>query len=157
MTEDNQKLSWQDDIAEDLADPVSYHMEWNGRTTDWFLQQQVILANRKAMSVGITLFTAGGMVTGQLIGVEEYFQLYAETFSAAFHEDQRESIRESYAANGKRGVHSNPDEAGPSPQFIHLKNARASSPSGMIPTSTGFLWRGSIASISGFALGSLTG
>jgi hypothetical protein len=156
MSEENQKPDWHTQIAKDLTDPAFQHMDWNGRTTDWFLQEQVKLANNLNFSMSITLFTAAGMVTGQLISVEEYFKLYAESFSAAFAEQERDNIREAYEAKGKLGTPPKENEPEPSPQFIHLKGAKLCALSGQIPGNPGFLWRGTIASISGFALGSLS-
>lgn len=156
MTEENQKPSWHPGMVESLADPVFHRMEWNGRTTDWFLQDQVKLANSLNLSISITLFTAGGMITGYLIGAEEYFRLYAESFSSAFTEEERENIRAGIEARGNKPPTQNENEIEPSPQFLHLKGAKLCTPGGQIPSDPGFLWRGTIASISGFALGSLS-
>ncbi|OEC32736.1 hypothetical protein A7D25_22540 [Pseudomonas sp. 21C1] len=142
-------------MAECLADPVFQAVEWNGRTTDWFLQDQVKLVNKFKFSMDITIFTAGGTITGQLISAEEYFRLYAESFSEAFPEEQRQEIREAYEAKGRVLSQETDDEGAPSPQFLHLKSARLCSPSGQIPSAPGVLWRGTIASTSGFSLGEL--
>jgi hypothetical protein len=155
MTQDNQKPKWHQPMLDDLADPAFKNTVWNGRTTDWFLQSQVLLINNSQLSMSITLFTSAGMVTGQLISVEQYFKLYAELFSNAIPGDQKEDIRQRYEEMGKRGNATEEDELEPAPQYIHLKEARLCTPNGQTPNAPGLLWRGTIASISGFALGSL--
>lgn len=156
MTENDPNPSWYREMEELFEDPVHSHMRWNGRTTDWFLQEKVRIVNESPVSIslGITLSTPAGWITGQLISTEEYFKLYAETFSSTFAEEQRDSIRESFANYGKK-VERVEGEPIPPFQFIHLKNARLSSSGGFVPNDPGVLWRGTIASVSGFSLGEL--
>ncbi|MDH1869974.1 hypothetical protein N5D83_24610 [Pseudomonas chengduensis] len=154
MTEEQKKPSWYDEMKELLTDPVRQHLTWNGRTTDWFLEEQVRMVNTHSITFGITLSTPAGMITGQLISAKEYFKLYAESFSASFPGDTKESIREFYERYGQQPEAKEDEEEMPY-QFLHLKGARLCTPSGMTPTGEGLLWRGTIASVSGFSLGEL--
>lgn len=155
MTQEHAKPSWHQQVADDLVDPVMKDLTWHGRTTDWFLQDLVGLTNETELQVGITLSTPAGVITGVLISVEQYFRLFGESFSSSWPPEDADRLRTHYAELGKSRLPTSDGETPPPAQFLHLKDAKLSSPSGQIPTTEGFLWRGSIASISGFSLGLL--
>jgi len=155
MTQDSAKPSWHQQVAKDLVDPVTKDLSWHGRTTDWFLQDLVHLANDTDLQVGLTLATPAGIISGILISVEQYFVLFGEAFAASWPEAEADRLRAHYAELGKPRLQKSDGESLPPAQFLHLKDAKLSTPSGQIPASEGLLWRGSIASISGFSLGLL--
>lgn len=159
MEEPEVTSTWYETARQDISDPVFTSFRWNGRTTDWLLQELVSGVNRYPEArVNLTLFTVSGMLSGTLIGAEEYFQIFAENYCRGFEADSTtEDIRNYYASLGRPEPKADTDEPidEAPPQYIHLKDAKHFSPSGVIPNNEGLLWRGTIASISGFTLGLL--
>jgi hypothetical protein len=155
MTQDNAKPSWHQQVAEDLVDPVMKDLTWHGRTTDWFLQDLVQLTNETELQVGITLSTPAGIISGILISVEQYFRLFGEAFASSWPVADADRLRAHYAELGKSRLPKTDGETPPPVQYLHLKDAKLSTPSGQMPATEGLLWRGTIASISGFSLGLL--
>lgn len=147
-----------DQVAED-ADEFELETfmarEWDGRRMDWFLQKLVTIVNDSAMQVGVTLTVGGGMVSGTLISAKTYFAEFGKLMGDAMPGGGggvEESIRQ-------LGETKEEQEEGTQifpPQFIHLKDAKLFTPSGATPGNQGVLWRGTIASINGFNLGSMS-
>lgn len=123
---------------------------------DPFLMTLVNLAHTQGLSFGITLTTPGGVITGTLISTGEFFNSFADSFAGAWTHGSSEELREGLAAWGEhRGGELKAGDGGEDP-FIHLKNVRHLDGNGSVPSSgTGFLWRGKIEDITGFALGTL--
>ncbi|HCE5957204.1 hypothetical protein ACP0IK_10575 [Pseudomonas aeruginosa] len=159
MEESQPNSPWYEIAQKDLADPVFTNFSWNGRTTDWFLQELVGNVNRYPEArLSITLFTMSGMLSGTLISAEEYFQLFADSFCQGWESEEKKATARSYflslGPSPSKDEASSLTEDAPS-QYIHLKNAKHFSPTGEVPNNDGLLWRGTIASISGFSLGQL--
>lgn len=145
MTED-QALS-----AEELK------LALDGNSVDWFLQKLVSLANVSPLEFGITLFTEGLIVSGQLVSGKKYFSTFASEFSGAYpgDDESKANIKAAFESNASVYDHE-PDAEVPPPQFIHLINARCFSHSGAsLPNNHGVAWRGKINAVSGFNLGQL--
>lgn len=131
---------------------------------DWFLQGFIDLAN-KGLQFPITLISGGMLVSGIMIGGEEYFRLYGEMMRLAFSgEDTQAAMQQWVATFGERYLSSDEEESDresgrPSypPQFIHMKNAKYFTPGERpIPGSgDGTLWRGRLSQVTGFNYGSL--
>jgi hypothetical protein len=129
--------------------------EWDGRRMDWFLQKLVSIVNDSPMQVGVTLTVGGGMVSGTLISATTYFAEFGKVFGDAMPgggDGIEKSIRQ--LGEAQQGIEEDAERA--PPQFIHLKDAKLFTPSGSTPSNQGVLWRGTIASINGFTLGSMS-
>lgn len=140
---------------------------------DWFLQQLVRLTNESSVSTGfpVTLCVKGLIVSGVLASGREYFAELAETVAATVanvDEATRKDLHEYFAAFGELYPRhgDNADEGGGSepenvlktlPEFIHLRDVRIfDGTRSMRPaTQNGIWWRGRIAEIDGFVLGTL--
>jgi hypothetical protein len=132
-------------------------------TRDWFLQQLVRLANESPANAGVplTLCVKGMLVSGVLASGRAYFTECAQTVAArATHsrESDRRHLRDYIAAFGALYV-TEADDAGPDsdedaaktlPEFIHLRGARIGGADTTAPTDW---WRGRIAEVDGFFLG----
>ncbi len=146
-----------DQVAQD---PEEFYLEtfmareWDGRRIDWFLQKLVSMANDSGLEFGVTLTVGSGMVTGTLISAEKYFAAFGELFAGGMPGDGSE-VEASFRKLGERGQEDDQEAARLPPQFIHLKDAKIITASGSVPSRQGVLWRGTIASINGFNLGSL--
>lgn len=125
-------------------------------TTDNYLQVLVKLVNdvEGGISLPMTLLVGGTLVSGSLIGIREYFDLFAEQFATVFTDPEA-------AADVKKAIV--PDMSAPSspgdplPQYIHLKDASYyASQGGPIVAGPGVLWRGRITEVGGFHFGRLT-
>ncbi len=137
-------------------------MTIDGRSTDWFLQKFVSLANTIGLSCGITLFVEGAMISGMLVSGKRYFEAFADEFSSNYPGDDeaKEEVRAGIASHTAIYADDESDDESdnepPPPQYIHLVDARYFAPGGQpIPTNRGVLWRGRINAVSGFNLGTL--
>jgi hypothetical protein len=142
-------------------------------TRDWFLQQLVRLANDSGDTSGlaVTLCVKGIVVCGFLVSGRAYFREFARGIATALtHADEstRRSLREYCDAFGE--LYAPPDEepepaAGANevmrtlPEFIHLRAARVFGGTMVSPPTSqeGVWWRGRIAEIDGFMLGTALG
>lgn len=130
-----------------------------GVSLDWYLQRLVALANETGLEIGITLTVGGGVVSGTLISGKKYFEKFAKEFSAAWPGEGKQDIESSFSKFGAIYDKSESEQdkpANPSPQYIHLADARVFHGREMLPSSVGVMWRGKINAISGFSLGSLS-
>lgn len=123
---------------------------------DPFLKALVDIVHTHGVSFGITLTTPGGTITGTLISTGEFFKSFADSFAGAWPHGPSDGLREGFAAWGEhRGGEFKSSDNGQDP-FIHLKNVKHLDGSGSVPSSgTGFLWRGKIEDVTGFALGTV--
>jgi hypothetical protein len=129
--------------------------EWDGRQTDWLLQWLCQLINKHGLAIGVTLTVGGTLVTGTLISHDKYFEQFSEDFSAPFAVGGTEAQEQMRSIILGFNPAVDPDEQTVALQYIHLKNARTYvSSSDHLPTN-GALWRGKIAAVDGFILGSL--
>lgn len=88
---------------EELEAPLTdeeLRMAIDGRSTDWFLQKFVSLANTIGLSCGITLFVEGAMISGMLISGKRYFEVFADEFSSNYPGDDeaKEQVRAGLAS-----------------------------------------------------------
>ncbi|MGY0613465.1 gas vesicle accessory protein GvpU [Luteimonas sp. A501] len=130
----------------------------DGNSVDWFLQHLVSIANESSLEFGLTLFTEGLIISGQLVSGKKYFSTFAAEFSNAYpgDEESKATIKSAFESNGKIYDQGADEEVPPPPQFIHLINARCFSHNGQpLPNNRGVAWRGRINAVSGFNLGQL--
>lgn len=122
---------------------------------DWFLQSLINMVNGGKMSFGITLNVGGFLVSGTLIGGKEYFEGFGEDFASGFQDlDSAESIKAAFSKNGE--IYTSEEDA-PPPSYVHIKDARFFNTNGNpIPGNRGVWWRGRVAEVDGFSLGSLS-
>lgn len=134
--------------------------------------QDAVLATIVAMvntfesgGFGITLTVGGSLVTGILISGTEYFQRFAEFWPQSTNTKLGETLKkifmdvaEDFGKQAKEQFeeHASGDYKTTSPlQFIHLKDARVATPSGLVPTHFGLLWRGRLSEVQAFSWGVL--
>ena len=144
---------------ENLATPTSSSNQFN--TSDWFLQTLVGMSNNSDVSFSITLNVGGVLVSGELIGGEEYFNGFANDLKMAGlpanAADLFKKFGDIYVKQREQKEANQDDNTIPPPQYIHLKNARIFHPGGNpIPTNRGVWWRGRLDAVDGFILGSLS-
>jgi hypothetical protein len=132
---------------------------------DWLLGAFVTAANSGGGDqVAMTLWTGGLLVSGTLVGVDDYF----DGVAAALDEvagSGRESLGAMFGTLGKQArdlIQAEDSESRatdtppPDPAFIHLKNARTYLPTERpIPSGRGVWWRGRLESVDGWCLGEL--
>ena len=127
---------------------------------DHMLQFFVNLANQSAgsLSFGITLVTHGFLVSGMLIGGNDYFKGLAEETSQMPEgfENLGNTFKKAIEKMGE-DTYGEEDKISSNPTFIHLKNARFYTTNGNpLPANRGVWWRGRLTEISGFSLGLLS-
>lgn len=114
----------------------------------------VSLANKGAISLGITLCVGGTMVTGQLIGGKEFFEGIANSYGnvSDFFRGLGEGGAEGYKDTSQEQLDNVENIA-----FIHLGNARVVSSGISIPSfeQPGIFWRGRLSSVDGFFFGQM--
>jgi hypothetical protein len=138
--------------AEDQISPVTVVAE-----TDWFLQNLVDLTNRGAFEIGVTFQVSGMLVSGMLISGEKYFEEFAALFAGGFKNNTDVSDAFHKLISSYKKIYDVIDSELPPPNYVHLQNAKFFHPGQKaIPTNQGVLWRGRIAEIGGFYLGSLS-
>lgn len=115
---------------------------------DELLRLFVKLANRGELSIGITLISAGQVVTGQLIGLKEYIQGLGYILDSA---SASTTENNPWSTVFNETIDNWPLEE---PQFIHLKNAKFLSNT-ITPSNQGVLWRGDLTAVSGWNFGIL--
>lgn len=110
-----------------------------GETQDALLRRVVAGAD-DGNGVGITLFVSGLMISGQLIGIDEYL----EAIAAGALDELRKELSDD-PGPGSEPVPS-------PPQFLHLKDVRVGLGNSLSPLKGGF-WRGRIDRVDGFIFG----
>ena len=129
--------------------------------SDYFLQILVKACNTSDLSLSITLNVRGLLVSGDLIGGEQYFDCFASDMKdagmSAEDADLFKKLGGIYTKQKEQIKDKKYDETAPPPQYIHLKNAQICLPGGSpIPTNRGVWWRGRLEAIDGFHLGKLS-
>ncbi|BBL58512.1 gas vesicle accessory protein GvpU [Methylomonas koyamae] len=141
--------------VEDQTQPVTVVAK-----TDWFLQNLVGFANLWGIEVGITLQVSGMLVSGTLISGDKYFEEFAAQFSGGFKNSPELSEPFHKLISSYKKVYDvAPEEESDCPpsNFVHLRNAQFYHPGqNPLPTSQGVLWRGRVAEVGGFILGSFS-
>jgi len=125
---------------------------------DWLLQDVVRLINQvDGMSLGVTLVVGGGVVTGDLISVKNFFHEYGKLWKEGFTSkaaELAEMFDQQWREFGDRAFEeikaAKPRLFG----YVHLRNARYVLGSTFVPTAGGMLWRGRISEVAGFSIGS---
>lgn len=80
-------MTEQDDNQPNLED---VKLAFDGQSVDWYLQKLVATVNTSNVQFGITLFVEGIIVSGQLVSGKQYFEAFAQEFSAAYPGDAEE-------------------------------------------------------------------
>lgn len=151
---DENNVSTGQELLNQLSDPVIERTEWSGRQTDWLLQWFVQFVAKSKIEIEITLSVGGSMITGNLVGPQSYFEQLAEDLSAPF-----AALGDQTAGNIKNVIlgfkPEDPNDDDPAFQYIHLKDCTTYADVNSSTVSGGVLWRGKIASVDGFTLGSV--
>jgi len=121
---------------------------------DWYLQSLVDGVNGSDAEFGVTLTVGGLQVSGQLVSGHRWFDAFAGTIANAAEEDERQGIMDNLSL--PREMYLVDDQKPKYPGFLHLRNAQFYLPTNSpgIPTAQGTWWRGRIASVDGWHLGS---
>ena len=149
---------------------------------DWFLQQLVTMANESGGGAfGVTLCVKGITISGVIASGRDYFAGFAQNVTAAIERDDphtdaptRQKIQDYFTRFGEiyptsrhdsddkpiddanaDAADQDDDDAKPLPEFVHLRNARIFNGQTFIPTNYGVWWRGRIAEVDGWFLGTL--
>jgi hypothetical protein len=131
-------------------------VEWQ---VDSLLAELVEMANGSdRLSFLVTLAVPGGVITGRLVGVATFYSEFGRYWEDALAGDELgSSIRETYVARGQslaELARTSPPEL---PSFIQLVEARYVTGVGLVPAEgAGLVWRGRLAEVSGFSIGSLS-
>jgi len=126
---------------------------------DWFLGTLNNIVNNNTITIGITIFSHGFIISGHLAGGKEYFDATAGEFSALLNNSGK--VENSFIELANRIYESDSDNVknGPlSTDYIHIKNAKFinSSTNDVLPNDTVW-WRGRISEVSGFSIGVING
>lgn len=117
---------------------------------DWLLEDLVGFANHDGLRMNISINVPGGIVSGTLIPVTQYFDEFVAQFKAGFKSDIGQIYFDqlsSYKPSEEELA-----EHRPLPQFIHLKDAKLYSPGTTGAHVIAPLWRGRINEVAGFFL-----
>lgn len=117
---------------------------------DWLLEDLVGFANHGGLRMSISINVPGGIVSGTLIPVTQYFDEFVDQFKAGFKGDVGQIYFDQLS--GYKPSEEELSEHRPLPQYIHLKDAKLYSPGTTGGHVTAPLWRGRINEIAGFFL-----
>jgi len=125
----------------------SNQIEWRPAALDGLLGALAFWCNKGA-KISITISANGMLISGLLVGYDEYIQHFLSTL--------KESGVEEIVSAFSQGLEPSPVH-GQLPHFIHIKNARFFLANGqpIDPSSTPVWWRGRIDQIDGFFLGEI--
>jgi hypothetical protein len=138
---------------------------------DWFLQTLVRWVE-DGRQLSITLSVGGMLISGTLISYSEYLKLFGDQMRGMTVPELQDLLTRTFADLAEKAEHlmcerEREEEImqslGEEPEdefvlaYVHLKDTKFFLAAGAgIPTQGGTLWRGKIASVDGFSLGSLT-
>ncbi len=105
----------------------------------------------QGMEFGVTLNVSGEIVSGRLVGGKKYYEALNAIFRQAAGDETAEMIGQRFAPYV--AIYDTSPFDRPAPSYIHLTDARGWTPGG--GSTPPVLWRGKIASVSGFSLGYL--
>lgn len=126
---------------------------------DWFLQQTIETIIQGGVEIGVTLIVGGAVIAGMLISGKKYFEELADAMKTTSEEDGDFQSQLADAWRRYTTLYERPDDAAddwtPGPAgYIHLRNAKLYSQGRQPLPANGMLWRGRLAAVDGFALGS---
>lgn len=135
-----------------LAEKINEFFD-NNDEDDWMLAWIIGHAEAFGLEFGITITVSGTVITGTLISGIKYFERMHEVLLRSSSKSIASSLTQ------WKHVYSHPNENSDiyteSPRFIHMDNARHFLSNGQTIPSKGVLWRGKLASVDGFSLGTL--
>lgn len=140
--------------SEDEVEPQLVRHE-----ADWMLEMLVDMAN-DGLETGITLQVSGFLVSGSLVSGKQYFEGIGTEYGNAVPGESGQTLKASFSSLGN--IYADLDHAKkkgikvPTPNYIHLKEARFFHTGAPIPGNRGVWWRGRLSEVAGFALGSLS-
>lgn len=126
---------------------------------DYMLATWVSFANKGQLSLSITLQVHGMLISGDLIGISEYFSLQGELFAQNLPKDQSQVWSQRFAELAETMKQNIATEGGdaPPPMHVHLRNAQILHANGeLIPQRQDLLWRGRLASVDAWWIGRLS-
>lgn len=152
--------------SEEGAVPIPSPEKLPSHVQDWLLSQLVSLVNDFQLEFGVTLNVHGTIVSGTMIGGKQYLEEMAGLMGASstseqgdgttFEQVMAEFFRSWIPLLDKRKG-TDDEIPAPAPRYIHLRDARTLMGGGtIVPSKGGVLWRGRVAAIDGFSLGSLS-
>ena len=104
-------------------------------------------------SLPVVLQVGGFLISGDLIGGKEYFELLGNDLSSFI---DNFSIRQIYKERGEKIYSDDEYKQDSAISYIHLKNAKFFHPdSKPMPDNIGFVWRCRLTAVHGFAIGRL--
>jgi len=129
--------------------------------TDWLLRAIIKNYSQSGYEIGVTLTVGGSVISGLLISGRSYFAELAKMLvsNSVSEDDIFAELADDLGGLGAE-IYDKPTDAPDDWQqspitFIHLKGARFHAPGHAgIPLKDGFLWRGKLASIDAFSIGS---
>ena len=125
---------------------------------DWFLSTLNTIVNNNDITIGITVFSHGFMVSGHLAGGKKYFDGVGSEFSSLLHNSGM--VENSFLKLADRIYNSDSDNVknGPlSSDYIHIQDAKFYNSAGTaLAANNAVWWRGRISEVSGYSLGVIT-
>jgi hypothetical protein len=103
----------------------------------------------EGFELGITVTVPGATVTGVMVGPKAWLQILGASGEGSANEFLR-----GIAARMVEILDEGGDDV--DTQFLHLREAQYVSGGTFTPTNTALLWRGRLAAVSGFSLGTVT-
>jgi hypothetical protein len=129
---------------------------------DWFLANQVHLADAYGIEQGITLNVGGVLVSGMLIGGRKYFQELSDQIrrvtAGTASEGYGELMGDTHSAFVEVYPERQPDQPYPYRRinYIHLRGALTFGSNGIMSPREGVYWRGKLSSVDGYSFGNLS-
>jgi len=126
---------------------------------DWFLMQGLLNLVELGNNIGITLSVKGVIISGICISALEYLDEISSGMNATLGPDYAEIV-DAIIAGSKENYPSPEDimaKGHISRGYIHLKDACYFTPGKKpMPSTGGMLWRGKVAAVDGFSLGTFS-
>jgi hypothetical protein len=140
-----------DSVLTVLVDAANAHVERDGKSVQ-----------------ALTLTVGGLVVTGNLIPAWQWFEelhvaagvppsdepSWLQAMANTYRENA-ETVREAYSLSVQEQTDEHVAALDHETHFIHLRDAKIMTPAGSMPTGDGWFWRGRLADVSGWMLGSL--
>lgn len=143
----------QSEVADAAVEQLWEDFDVTGR--DVILAVLVDSMNRSTGELSITLSVSGNVISGDLIGMKEFFTLCSERVKAAEIQENPDTANEKGSLSTYlKEVIVDPEDIQNPPHYIHLKDARYITSKQSIPN-IGMLWRGRMSEVSGWSLGKI--
>jgi len=120
---------------------------------DWFLSTLNTIVNNNDITIGITIFTHGFMVSGHLAGGKQYVDAVGSEFSTLLNSG---NVENSFIDLANRIYNSDSEHVknGPlSADYIHIMDAIFYSSTGAALSPNATWWRGRLSQVSGYSIG----